>query len=328
LSTRPSNDPGAWEDEGLLDHIANDRIDRHVEAGGSRPERFVRSAGDKATLTFLNGLFFTAQKGDLIVMPNKGYTTAVRIGMLLDSPGVLKTITAKDSNDETYTYHGRRVKWVGEIEKRRLTDELISQLHSLAAFFDLGRSRYEEIYDKAFDDYVFNELFVATFRTSKNIFTSKDNLLSSLWFELIEVLEEAREDHVELAFDNIYELAVESDIAEDDRNDLSIYVQSPGWFRWRSPKIEPLVAIALFAMAIANVPYAEAQTATVTAQVVRQADSQCLGEVNEAVRTYLELLGKNRWEQACKLATKARDQATLRTNATLKFEPKDDSYRK
>jgi hypothetical protein len=154
--------------------------------------------------------------------------------------------------------------------------------------------------------------------SSKNVFTSKDNLLSSLWFELIEVLEEARENDDELTVDSIYELAVDSEIDEDDRNDLSIYVQSPGWFRWRSQKIEPLAAIALFAMATANVPYAEAKEATVSAQVVRQADDQCLGEVDEAVKRYLELLGKARWEQACKLAVKAQSQATLRANATLK----------
>lgn len=312
------NDPAKWAEDDLLDHIAADRIERRVEAGAPRPDRFVRSAGDQATLTFLQGLFFTAKKGDLIVMPDKGYTTGVKIGMLLDKRGVLKTVKAKDSNDETYTYYGRRVKWVGEIEKRKLSDELIAQLHSLAAFFDLGLSRYEEIYDKAFDDYVYDGSFVSTFRTSKNIFTSKDNLLSSLWFELIEVLEEARENDEDLTVDNIYELAVESEIDEDDRNDLSIYVQSPGWFRWRSQKIEPLAAIALFTMATANVSYAEAKQATVSAQIVRKADDQCLGDVDEAVKRYLELLGKDRWEQACKLAVKAETQATLKANAKLK----------
>jgi hypothetical protein len=321
------NDPTDWDEDDLLEHIADDRIERRVEMGAARPEKFVRSSGDKATLTFLQGLFFTAKKGDLIVMPDKGYTTNVRIGMLLDKPGALKTVVASDI-DTNYRYYGRRVAWVGEIEKRKLSDALISQLHSQAAFFDLGRSHYEEIYDRAFDDYVYDELFVATFRTSKNIFTSKDSLLSSLWFELIEVLEEARDGHEELAIDNIYELAVESDINEDDRNDLSIYVQSPGWFRWRSQKSEPLAAIALFAMATANVPYAEAKKVTVSAQVIRQADSECLGDVNASVRAYLELLGKDRWEQACKLATKAKDQATLRSNATLKNEPKNAKHRK
>lgn len=316
-----------WGDVELLEHIAEDRIQRRVEAGYARPDRLVRSQGDKATLTFLRGLLFTAKKGDLIVMPDKGYTTAVRIGMLLDEPGVLKTVTAED-DDKIQRYYGRRVKWIGEIEKRRLSDQLIGQLHSQAAFFDLGRSHYEEVYDRAFDDYVYDKQFVATFRTSKNIFTSKDNLLSSLWFELIEVLEEARESETDLTIDSIYELAVESDIDEDDRNDLSISVQSPGWFRLRSLTVEPLAAIALYTMAVASVPYNQAMAATVSAQVVRQADQQCLGEVDQSVKDYLELLGKDRWEQACKLAAKAESQATLKADATLKNDSKDDKHRK
>jgi len=312
--------PAKWTDEALLKHISEDRVERSVYAGARRPARVVRSQGDKATLTFLRGLLFTAKKGDLIVMPDKGYTTFVRIGMLLDNPGTLKTVEAADDAG-LHKYYGRRIKWVGQIEKRRLSDELISQLHSRAAFFDLGRSNYDEIYAKSFDDYVYDGQFVSTFRTSKKVFTSKDNLLSSLWFELIEVLEEARENDEPLAIDNIYELAVESDISEDDRNDLSISVQSPGWFRWRSLTIEPLAAIALFALATANVPFSEAKAATVSAHVVRSADSKCLGQVDASVKAYLELLGKDRWEQACKLATKAETQATLKADAKLEESP-------
>ena len=320
-------DPANWDDVELLEHISEDRVQRRVDAGARRPTRLVRSQGDKATLTFLRGLLFTAKKGDLIVMPDKGYTTLVQIGMLLDNPGVIKDISAEDDH-ETHKYFGRRVKWIGSIEKRRLSDALIAQLHSQAAFFDLGRSHYEEIYSKAFDDYVYDGQFVSTFRTTKQIFTSKDNLLSSLWFELIEVLEEARETHKPLAIENIYELAVESDISEDDRNDLSISVQSPGWFRWRSLTVEPLAAIAMFAMATAGVSFDEAKAATVSAQVVRTADTQCLGQVDQSVKAYLELLGKDRWEQACKLATKAETQATLHANARLKKSPSRVTHRK
>lgn len=309
-------DPANWTDDDLLDHISKDRVQRRVDAGAKRPARVVRSQGDKATLTFLRGLLFAAKKGDLIVMPDKGYTSLVQIGMFTDEPGKLKKVEAKDDT-ETDTYFGRRVKWVGSIEKRKLSDPIIYLLHSRAAFFDIGRSYYEEIYSKAFDDYVYDGQNVATFRTSKNIFTSKDNLLSSLWFELIEVLDEAKSSRTQLAFDNILDLAVESEIDEDERNDLSISVQSPGWFRWRSATLEPLVAMALFTMAIASVSYEDARAATVTAQVVRQADDQCLGKVDESVKDYLELLGKDRWEQACKLAVKANKQATLTTKAKL-----------
>jgi hypothetical protein len=205
---------------------------------------------------------------------------------------------------------------------------LINLLQSQAAFFDVGRSHYEEVYQLAFDDYVYDGQFVSTFRTSKRVFTSKDNLLTSLWFELLEVVEEARDSGDDLDLENIYELAVESDIAEDDRNDLSISVMSPGWFRLRSITATPLVTMALFAMAAGNVTYNEAKSATVSARVVRAADTQCLGEVDESVRDYLELLGQKRWEQACSLATKATEKATLKTDAKLTKTQKRAKHRK
>jgi hypothetical protein len=311
------SDPAKWTDEKLLPHISADRVERRVEAGAPRPTRIVKSQGDKATLTMLRGLFFTAKQGDMILMPDKGYTTLVQIGMFVDPAGELVTLTAKDG-DSRHKYYGRRIKWVGAVEKRKLSDELINLLHSQAAFFDIGRSHYEEAYNKSLDDYVYDNHFVSTFRTSKRVFTSKDNLLSSLWFELIEVLGEAATNDEKLAIDNIYELAVGSDIEEDDRNDLSIFVQSPGWFRLRALTVEPLVAIALFSMASAGVPYEEAKAATVSAQQVRNADQTCMGQVDQSVRDYLDLLGKQRWEQACKLATSAQDKATLKADVKLK----------
>lgn len=144
-------DTAKWTDDDLLAHISADRIERRVDAGARRPTRIVKSQGDKATLTFLRNLLFEAKKGDLILMPDKGYTTLVQIGMLLDEPGKLETVEAKD-DDDNHRYYGRRVKWIGEIEKRKLSDGLIGLLHSRAAFFDIGRSYYEEVYAKSFDN--------------------------------------------------------------------------------------------------------------------------------------------------------------------------------
>ena len=308
--------PREWEDDEVLVAISKDRVERSVAKGNPRPSRLVRSAGDKATHTFLNGLLFAARKGDLLVMPDKDYVSIVKIGRFLDDAGEAVSIS---SGDDGYfgKYFGRRVEWLGEIEKRFFDRKFIKLLHSQAAFFPLDPSYHETIYRLSFDNYVYDGQFVSTFRTTKNIFTSKDNLLTSLWFELIEVVEEARNEKTELTVDNIYELAVDSDIAEDERNDLSISVQSPGWFRLRSAVVSPFVAMALFTMAAANVSYDEAVAAKVTANVIQDADVACLGEVDDSVREYLELLGKDRWEQACKLANKAQAEATLKVDANL-----------
>jgi hypothetical protein len=216
-------------------------------------------------------------------MPQKGYTTDVLIGQLADNPGKLRKIKAEDGG-WTNTYYGRRIKWVGTIQKRFFNTELITLLHSQAAFFDIGKSQYEEIYRLAFDNFIYDQQFVATFRTGKNIFTPKDNFLTSVWLELLEVLEEARTEGGALPEGTIYDLVIASDINEDDRDDLSISVQSPGWFRIRSIVAAPFASLALFAMASQGIPYDQAMAATVNAKIVRQADDTCMGDVDEAVR--------------------------------------------
>ena len=310
-------EPEDWDDEEVLNLISRDRVERAVANGAERPSRLVNSQGDKMTQTFLYGLLFTAEKGDLILMPQKGYTTTVLIGQLLDDAGVIRTIKAKD-DDETSLYYGRRVKWVGAIEKRLFNAELVELLQTPVAFFDVGASNYEQVYRLAFDNYVYDQQFVATFRTRKNIFTPKDNFLTSVWLELLEVLEEAREAGDELPIgSSIYDLVIGSDIDEDDRDDLSISIQSPGWFRIRSNVASPLASLALFAMAVQGVPYTEAVGASTAAKVVRQADDTCMGDVDESVRAYIELLGKKRWEEACRLAKQADAETKLKADARV-----------
>lgn len=317
------DDPAKWDSDALQKHISTDRVERAVAKGKKRPARIINSQGDKQTKTFLDGLFFKARKGDLIAMPNKGYTTEVLIGLLRDEPGDLKSIEAHDG-DDMHVYYGRRVTWVGAVEKRLFDTDLINLLHSQAAFFDLGRGQYEQVYNAAFDNFIYDQQFVATYRTSKRIFTPKDNFLTSVWLELLEVLEEAREAGTELPAGTIYELVVNSDIDDDDRDDLSISVQSPGWFRIRSVVATPLASLALYAMALQGVPYDDALAATTTATVVLDADNECLGEVDESVRDYIKLLGKDRWEEACKLATSAETTATLKADVKVTITGKKE----
>ncbi len=313
-----SEDPSEWDDESVLAAITEDRLARAEEGGKDRPDRVVHSSGDKMNLTFLNGLLFKAKKGDLILMPQKGYTTEVLIGELEDDAGEVWTIEAQDDGTK-WKYFGRRVVWVGSIEKRLFKRELIEQLQTPVAFFDVGVSNYDQVYRLAFDNYVYDQQYVGTIRTDKRIFTPKDNFLTSVWLEMLEVLEGARESGRSLPADmSIYELVIDSDISEDERDDLSISVQSPGWFRIRSQAPSPLASLALYALALAGVSYDEAVAATVSAKVVRQADDSCMGDVDASVRDYIRSLGRNRWAQACTLAKQADAEAKLKVQAQVR----------
>jgi hypothetical protein len=308
----------SWDEEAILTHIAQDRVRRMVEEGGRQPSRIVRSPRDKANLTFLNGLLKDAQKGDLILMPTAGRD--VKVGMFASRAGSTTKVTSR-GRGSTEIYLGRKVTWLKTVSQDALPAPLFRLLVSPAAFFPLNEAFYPLLYRLIFDSFVHDGVYVSTFRTSKDIFTSKDNLLTSLWFELIEVLGQASEQGASLS-GSIYDLAVQSDIEEAERNDLSILVQSPGWFRLRALTVEPLVAIALFTLATAGTPYDEAVAAQTTATTVRPTSTGCLSAVDESVRQYIELLGKDRWDASCELAVKANERATLDTNASLKHRKK------
>ena len=310
-------DPADWDDADVLNVISEDRVARDVANGGTRPSRLVNTQSDKMKQTFLYGLLFKAEKGDLILMPQKGYTTEVLVGQFVDDAGSVATLTGRDDG-ASYKYFGRNVKWVGAIEKRLLGTSLVELLQTPVAFFDVGADNYPQVYRLAFDNFVYDSQFVATFRTKKNIFTPKDNFLTSVWLELLEVLEEARDAGGKLSNEySIYDLVIGSQIADDDRDDLSINIQSPGWFRIRSNVASPLASLALFAMAVQGVPFSEARAATTSAKVVRDADDGCMGDVDASVRAYIEILGKTRWEQACRLAKQADAEAKLKADARV-----------
>lgn len=310
-----STDKSKWKADALVTHIATDRVARAVAKGKPQPSRLVRSQGDKATATFIQGLLFTAKKGDLVLVPDRGYGTDVLIGQFLDDPGTIVKVGGDLVGEPAY--FGRRVKWLKGAVKGKFSNHLIKLLHSQAAFFDIGRSLYEEVYLTAFDDFVYDQQFFAIYRTSKSIFTPKDNFLTSVWMELLEVLEYSRSSHEDLASGSIYDLVIESNIADSDRDDLSISVQSPGWFRIRSIVAAPLAALSLFAMAANAVPYDDAVVAKSSANVISTAESSCLGDVDASVHDYVVLLGKERWEQACVLAQRAKAQAQLSAGATV-----------
>ncbi|HMG48783.1 MAG TPA: hypothetical protein VK614_15150 [Allosphingosinicella sp.] len=309
------DDPLKWTDKQLLSVISHDRVQRIIEGGGKAPGKIRVSTGDKQALTFLRGLT-RAKKGDLIAVPGSGYRSEVLIGQITEHPGKLRSTRVKERTG-THTYFGRRVQWVATLQKRLFDLELINLLQSRAAFFDIGRSHYAEIHRIAFDSYVYDGQFVGVFKTSKSVFTPKDNLLTSVWFELMEVVAEASSDGTLLKLDNIYDVVIQSDLKEDERQDLSISIQSPGKFRLRGLVATPLVTMALFAMASSGVTYTQALGAEITAHAVADIDRQCMGEVDESVKDYLRILGKDRWEQACKVAMRARTQATLETQATV-----------
>ena len=82
LTTLPGH-PLEWDDLDILNVISLDRMMREGESHGVRKRKRSGSEQDKKRLRFLKNLFFTAKRGDLILVPlGEGYSSQIAIGEL------------------------------------------------------------------------------------------------------------------------------------------------------------------------------------------------------------------------------------------------------
>ncbi len=314
-----------WSEREVLDAVRADRRKREAfraSEGKPVPQRTGYSLDgysrtDRRDATFAIGLFKKAKRGDLVVVPAQGYHRDVLIGELLGGPENLRIVEAEFGDGRVFRYVSRSVKWMARVPKHELPGRLINRLHTQTAFFDIGESSYEDIYDLAYKNYMRGHNFVATFRTSKARFNSRDNLLASVWFEGMSAVRASVEDFdgPSVAGKRLAELAWEVP-ADTERGELSININSPGEFILRSTTNFAIVVMALFALASADASASAAKDAIITAHQVGAADvSDCMGEVHDSVRRYIENLEDPGWIDACKVARAAHQVSTLTADA-------------
>jgi hypothetical protein len=316
-------DPREWDDEELLRHISLDRWSRQNAGKKEKTQRRVSQA-DQLNLTLLKGLFQTAKRGDLVLVPHPGGTGSISIGQFTDSPGRTLSLEIMD-NGVSSTYVGRRVKWLPSWSKRFAPEALVDLLQTPVAFFNLGDLARQRIYTIAFGSFVHDGVNVGSFYTAKELFTSRDNRLLSSWIELTEALSASTEDS-EVAeavkeAEDLYDIIDAAIIGDDDRMDLAININSPGSVLMRAIGQTPLISLALFPMAAAGLTYTEAINAQVTAPVVGAASDACIGQVSHSVQQILRNMGAQKWRRACQLARSASEEATVRPQSRLREQP-------
>lgn len=327
--TKLGDDPRAWKPTKLLETISKDRWERQNRLRDEQTERRV-SPNDRATVTFLNGLLLTAKKGDLIAVPHQGSNTYVSVGEFTEHPGETRTIEVNDER-KLHQFVGRRVKWLQTLNKRSIDQDVLERLQTPVAFFDMGDAGRNHFYRSIYDNFVYDGVSVATFHTQKEFFTSRDNRNLSSWIGLIEVLNTSIYDPkiaARIREESLSELIDEVDIPEDRRSDLAININSPGSVLMRAIAQTPLIALALFPMASAELSYAQAKEAVIKVRTVGGAADGCSGQVADSVRQILENLGAAKWRKACLIAKRAESETTLGSRARLKSAPGSATKRK
>lgn len=237
-------DPSEWDYDDLVEHVSLDRWSRQVAASGNATERRV-SPTDKQNATMVEGLLSTAKKGDIVIIPHTGSDGNVTIGQLTGKPNKISTIILKDGR-RNHTYIGRKFKTLDVLKKRRLPVELVELLQTPITFFDTGNAARLEIYEKCYGSYIYDRINTATYETSKDVYTSRDNRTVSTWMEFIDVISNsdaftaARRD---ADSNSIVDLIDAAKLDELDRSDLSININSPGEIIMKAVASSPLVGL-------------------------------------------------------------------------------------
>lgn len=315
--------PVTWSDRELLEVIADDRWDRELksrERGNEAHGSEGISKTDRTRLGFLKALLGEAKKGDLVIVPVEGYSKDVLIGELLDEPWDVRSIEARDGEDGTFTYIGRRVRWRASQPKRFFSGEMIKALHTQTALFSLGRSLHEEVYRLAYRNFVYRDNFVAEFYTSKTRFTSEDSAVVSAWLNGFDFLQSQIGSTSQLP-PTFYEMGL-ARVPDASATDLSININSPGAFVLKSSGGFALALMAMFALSGCDSKTVVDNGVTVELKTVGGASGAAGNVIEACVNDMAVALGEARLDQSSDLCARAREDARVTTAATLKSTPK------
>jgi hypothetical protein len=213
---------------------------------------------------------------------------------------------------------GRPVSWRATVKRRRFSNDFNSRLHSPTAFHILERSLIEEAYLAAYGSFTYENIYVASFPSDKERFTTADQASIGIWFNGVAVIHDrgmagvtisADEDFIELGLE---EANVELDLLRN--SPLSVVMRTVG----------PLAfsALALYPMAVAGESLANVKTATVSARTVGGAEDKCKVVVPPDLEVIADGIGFKRWKQHCKVGKKVEQGADVKPTSRLKHRPK------
>ena len=218
---------------------------------------------------------------------------------------------------------GRRVRWLGHIEKRKLPNDILDATEKPLAFYLLARSLRPTIYEAAYENFINlsspDPDYIVRFSITSTTFTSEADLYIQAFFSFIAANMKAIDSG-----------GVPQSIGASLFIDLGDYspalktnVNSPGFVALLSKRITPIVAAALLALALeAGTDAAEsAENGTITiGNSKAPADDQCTARVSESVLTQLRLLRLLEWPETCRIAKIAADKTGIKGTVTIEMK--------
>jgi hypothetical protein len=299
----------------LSGRVKEDEPDREL-----RDYRGAEPKGMGQYRAILSGYFDRAAKGDLAIVTPKSWALRALVVEFRDPVDIVEIPVEFYPHDPL---SGRRVRILAQIEKRRLPGKVLDIVEKPNAFVLLERSVRPIIYRLAYGSYVLDGSIATEFDVSSEDYKFDDDLLMSAFFKFVAI------NTVNVSIQNKNQVfSVEDAVFRELGKfspDFRSNVNSPGFLQYTSDTIIPLVASALFALAVTVGPAASqaAKDKMITIGNSRApAGDVCTAQVSESVLTQLKLLELDQWAKACEIARKIHESAGLTGTATVKPDQK------
>lgn len=280
----------------------------------------------------MNALYNTAQIGDIVIVPGPG-RTFIRSGGE-DAPGRPTLIGEILSPPEQQRLRGeryndiplvvRRVRWLGEVDERDLSDRALRALRTKNALVVLQATGLQDILGAAYKNVVIGDQYLARFLTKNYDFSARESYHFQAFVML--VVAAYREHYGDAAADalmgSVFDIAARVEKSGDHcvpEQDASIH--SPGYTTLKTIQSVPLIISVLFAMALK----AEAEPITKDGVVnvqLRNSESEaydpCAPDgLQDQVMQTLSTIGYDRWRQICPSARKAASEDGFESTAKV-----------
>ena len=253
-------------------------------------------------------------EGTIIVVPGPGYVSDVLIGVLEGKPSLSSDIESYPGE----TMAVRKVKWVGRKQRAAFKPELREKLGNSHSVMKLDSEMRLQILEAGFDRFVFNGQFHARLETTESEFSTLDDYNIQSFINYVAGVMAAREhgsfqDHsVDMAV-ALAQLKTHPDLIPE----LSLNINSPGFLRFFSDRISPLVIAVLLSAALA-VPVGAAPVAIQVTNSAALANDPCGISVAAEAMGAMKLMAYEEWHRACEQARDASANTGVKTNMHTK----------
>jgi len=311
-----------WDSEDAFGRIAASRlrrineIDRDVNYRPKEPA--VEEAVVRRETTIARGLYDTAKKDDIVLVPSSGFLSDVSVARIKSNRIVYREIEAKG---DVYRFPCRSIEFVESVPTKDFDVPIIRRLKTQTGFFDvtehlsLGNEagRFKEAFtnrvlERALGTYVSDDKFSLRLKATKEKFSSDDEFEIQSFFRRLIMLQEATRRHETEEFRRrleANEVFWERAYRDVNFNDsLVLDIASPGFLRWTSTKTLVATAIVLLGM-FANLDVSamspeQLENLEVVLQVGDDEDGllDCLPDVERHVQLYIKNIASD-WHNAC-----------------------------